>query len=89
MPMSEWARRPGAAAYHTISKRLDRSDCSDEDAVFLPRHSALRDRKRQNRMKREAVVLAPAPYEPPPFRPSVGRFRSFPICAIETLRRIA
>ena len=92
MPMCDWARRPGAASYAAICKRVTKYGWSDEDAVFLasqPGKSARADRMRGSRIKRETVVLTPAPYTPPPFRPTIGRFRSFPMEALEMLRRVA
>lgn len=92
MPMCDWARRPGAASYAAICKRVAKYGWDHEQAVFgplQPGKSGRLERARACRIKRETVSLPPAPYTPPPFRPTIGRFRSFPLSALEVLRRTA
>jgi len=96
MPMCDWARRPGAASYAAICKRVTKYGWDHESAVFRPaqpgkpgRMDGRRSAPRRSVCQGETVASPPAPYTPPPFRPTIGRFRSFPLSALETLRRVA
>ncbi len=92
MSMAEWSRKPGAAKYATICRRLTVYGYEHERAVFgeaqrgghRPKFAEVYYRK-----KRAAVVLAPAPRIANPFPPRLGGFRSYPIEALEILRRVA
>lgn len=92
MSMAEWSRKPGAAKYATICRRLNVYGYEHERAVFgeaqrgghRPRMLSVTYRK-----KRAAVALAPAPHIPNPLPPRFGGFRSWPIEALEVLRRCA
>ncbi len=92
MSAIEWSRQPGAAKYATILARLHRHGYEPERAVFneaqrggqIPNSAVVVYRK-----KRAAVALPPAPRIANPFPPCLGGFRSYPIEALEILRRVA
>ena len=83
--LSEWARLAG------LDPKIVRSRLSygwePYEAVWEP--LCFTPRRRTTDLMREPVMLKPAPYQPPPFRPCVGGFRSFSIKALDVLRRSA
>lgn len=101
MSMKEWSRQPGAAPYHTIVNRLIHG-WPHEPAVFTPsrprggKGSRVRlvgvnrpSRASHVPPKRPALILAPNPRVPNPHPPTWGGFSSWPIEALEMLRRCA
>lgn len=94
MGMKEWSKQPGAAKYHTIVNRLLIMGWEPEQAVFVP---VTRSRRRVRPVAvtqgiyrhRPAVRLRSNPHRPNPHPPCVGGFRSWPIEALDLLRRVA
>ena len=96
MSMAEWSRKPGAAKYATICRRLRVYGYDDARAVFGEAQVGGQMRGQtypaghyKPRSRPRAVVMAPAPHVPNPLPPRFGGFRSWPIEALELLRRVA
>ena len=84
--VSTWARISGTNR-HTIHNRLSKH-WSNEDAVFkavLPRGQG----RRRNYSRRKKLPLPPIQIEPRGFRPCLGSVRSYPLAALDVLRRCA
>lgn len=97
MSMTQWSREPGAVKYIIIAQRLSKG-WDDEPAVFKPAIPRAKKRirlvgvnrpSRAVRAVRPAPVLAPNPRQANPHPPTWGGFSSWPIEALEMLRRCA
>lgn len=99
LSIADWSRQPGAASYRTIVYRLA-NGWQSKPAVFDPSARPFKpgpvrlragrpSRSNGARLKRAAVLLEPNPHQANPFPPCVGGFRSWPLYALEILRRCA
>lgn len=87
--VGEWSLVKGAVGYHTIASRFHRG-WDPRDAVFGPRRAKSDPRGRAGLVprRRSRTVVAPTqPTPAAPFRPTLGSFKSYPIAALDALRR--
>lgn len=89
MSITEWSKAPGAARYNTIVKRLaTQPHISHEEAVFGTDRRGRVVRKRFRRIVEDAPVRPVEPRQATAYRPAWGYCRTFPLEALDVLRRV-